>query len=227
MNKPFSSVDEWLNARLGKFTSSEIYKLLGNDKKGSPFGTEAFTYIKQKAVERTTNLWERPELEEAKALLWGKVHELPAYEWYINTTKNYSMQYLGTETPLFLEYEPLAKDSGGSPDGVVVNESYKVELGLESKCPKNPVYHFDRLVWKDQWDILENYPLVYAQMQHLLMITGASEWHFLSFDDRQRQYKNKGKIIAVKPDKKFQDNLDIRIRLAIKKRDEFIQLHTN
>lgn len=227
MNKPCTSIDEWINLRLGKFTSSEVYKLLGNNNKGLPLGAEAFTYIKQKAVERVTNLWERPELEEVKSLLWGKVHEQPAFEWYINTTKNYSMQYLGTETPLFLEYELLPNDSGGSPDGVNITPSFSVDMGLESKCPKNPVYHFDRLTWKDQWDLKENYLSCYTQIQHLLMITSAPEWHFLSFDDRQKQYKNKGKIIEVKPDKKFQDNLEIRIRMAIKERDRLIQLHTN
>lgn len=227
MKQPHKDLDQWYLERWGKFTSSEIYKLLGNDKKGNPFGDTAINYIEQKAVERTTHLAERPELEEVKSLLWGKVYEYPAYAAYVDTTKNYTMKYLGTETPLFLEYEPLANDCGGSPDVINITASNSIDVGAEIKCSKNPIHHFRRLVWKDQWDILQHYPLVYAQMQHLLMITGAIEWHFISYDDRQLLKKNKIKIIEVKPDKKFQDNLDLRIRMAIKERDKLIQLHTN
>jgi len=227
MNKPCNNQDDWFLQRYGKFTSSEIYKLLKDDKVGQVFGAGAWTYIEQKAVERTTHLAERPELEEVKSLLWGKVYEYPAYAAYVEATKNHTMTYLGTETPLFLEYEPLAKDCGGSPDIINITVSNSIDLGAEIKCPKNPIFHFRRLVWKNQWDILQHYPLVYAQMQHLLMITGAVEWHFISYDDRQLLKKNKIKIIEVKPDKKFQDNLDLRIRMAIKERDKLIQLHTN
>lgn len=224
MINKFKDKDEWFLARRGKFTSSGVY-LLGVDYKGLTKG--AISYIKEKAVEKTTNMWERPELEEVKSLLWGNVHELPAYDWYVSNTRNKEMLYFGTDNPIFLDYEHLIDDSGGSPDGIVINKNYKVDVGLEVKCPKNPIYHFDRLLWKDQWDLKQNYIQCYTQIQHLLMITGAYEWHFLSFDERQKNVKNKGKIIVVKPDKKFQDNLDILLKLAIKERDKLIKLHTN
>jgi len=213
--KPFSSIDEWFMERRAKFTSSENYKLLKDDKQGQTFGAGAWTYIEQKAVEHSSNMWERPELDEVSSLLYGKVHEFPAYEWYIRATRNNNMQYVGTETPIFLEDEDIKGEAGGSPDGVSITASFSVDLGLENKCPKNPVLHFRRLLWKDQWDLKQHYVSCYTQIQDLLRITKAPEWHFLSFDDRQKNFKDKGKIIIVYPEKKFIDNLELRIRKAV------------
>jgi hypothetical protein len=57
------------------------------------------------------------------------------------------------------------------------------------------------------------------------MITGAESADFLSFDDRQARKEKKGKIINILPDKKFQDNLDLRIRLAIKEKYRIYNEH--
>jgi hypothetical protein len=119
---------------------------------------------------------------------------------------------------LFLEYEPLAKDCGGSPDSISLNSDATVDIVAEIKCPKNPMYHFDRLLWKDHWDIKEKYPQCYCQIQNLLMITQARVGLFVSYDDRQIRVEKKVKIIEVPHDKKFQDNLEIRLRMAIKEK---------
>ena len=219
-------VDRWLVQRWTKFTSSEIHKLLtGGKKPGDIFGSGAMTYIKQKALEMSTVVEERYELDEVESLLHGKVYEQPAYEWYINETKDFTMQHIGSENPIFLDYEPLIGESGGSPDGLSLREDATVKKGCEIKCPKNSMYHFDRLIWETQWDIKEKYLSCYAQIQHLLMITNAESWDFMSFDDRQARKEKKGKIINVLPDKKFQDNLDIRIRLAIKEKYRIFNKH--
>src|SRR5690348_18418344 len=112
------SVDKWFQERWSRFTASENYKLMSNNSKGEVFGDPAWGYIKQKALEMITRMWERPELEENKALLHGKMYEYPAYERYVLTTKNENMVYCGTENPIFLEYTPLSRDSGGSPDAI-------------------------------------------------------------------------------------------------------------
>lgn len=221
--KKYNDIDQWFVARRGKFTSSVNHKLLAGGSGGAVFGDGAWTYIEERAVEHCTTLWERPELEEAKSLLWGKVYELPAHEEYVRVTKNHSLIHCGTETPLYLEYEPLAKESGGSPDGVNITKSNTIDLFTEIKCPKNPSYHFKRLMWKDQFDIKQWYMTCYCQMQHMLMITNAVEGHFVSYDERQRNQKDKIKIIPVKPDKKFQDNLDLRLRLAIKEKYKMLE----
>ena len=209
--------DQWFLSRWTKFTSSEIYKLLLAGTGGKVFGVGAMTYIKQKVLEMTTAMWERPELEEVKSLRYGKMYEYPAYEAFVNETKNYSMEYMGTDNPMFLEYPDglLKGESGGSPDIVNWSKSKKIDAGAEIKCPINPMYHYDRIFWKDQWDIKENYILCYTQMQHLMMVSGADIWYFISFDERQKNKSKQKKIIEVNPDKKFQDNLNVRIEMAV------------
>ena len=76
---------------------------------------------------------------------------------------------------------------------------------------------------KDQWDFRESNVDYYAQIQFLMHITQADEFHFFSFDDRFIDEKKKSKIITVLPDKKFIDNLTVRIQMAIKMRNEIIQ----
>ncbi len=218
-NEIKDSVDKWYSERWSKFTASENYKLLTNNAKGEVFGDGAWTYIKQKALEMATVYWERPELEEVKSLLHGKMYEYPAFERYINTTRNTEMVYLGSENPLFIEYEALKGNSGGSPDSI----TKQIDFGAEIKCPKNPMYHFDRLKWKDQWDISQNYKQAYVQIQNLMMITGAPEWDFVSFDERMRSKAMQIKIITVKPDKRLQDNLHLRLIKGIQERNKILE----
>lgn len=223
---PSADLDQWHLQRWSKFTASENHKLL------SPAGAQMFspggyTYIKEKVLQMTTNIWERPQLDEVEACLHGKVHEYPAYKATVAATGYSNLIYLGEERPLFLEYEPLEGESGGSPDSISLTEDDKVDIVAEIKCPKNSLNHFNRLVWKDQWDIKLKYIQAYTQIQNLLMITGAGLGLFVSYDDRQKRIDKKVKIIDVFPDKKFQDNLDIRIRMAVKEKYRIYEEYMN
>lgn len=214
---PSADLDQWHILRWGKLTASENYKLLVNGK-DTMFSPGGITYIKEKVIQMTTHFWDRPELDEVKSLLHGKMYEYPAYKATVQATGYNNMIYLGEDNPLFLEYEPLAKDSGGSPDSLVLNSDATVDVVAEFKCPKNPMLHFERLKWKSQWDLKEGYPSCYCQIQNLMMITKARLGLFTSFDDRQIRDDKKAKIIEVLPDKKFQDNLDLRLRMAVKEK---------
>lgn len=220
-------VDQWHLARWGRFTASEIYKLLSSGKGDAMFGDGAWTYIKEKALQMVTRMWERPELDEVKSLLHGKAHEYPAYAEYVRQTRNDSVIYMGDENPMFIPHPILGDEFGGTPDCAIITDDGTIPFGVEIKCPKNPMYHFDRLDWKDQLDVLSNYPLVYAQIQSLLMITGASEWHFVSYDDRQISRTHKIKIIPILPDKNFQSKLTIRLKQAIKEKYKIISRKYN
>ena len=216
-------VDKYFNERHGNFTASEIGKLLGNSKSGEMFGATALGYIRDKAIESMTNLWERPELDEVASLLHGKAHEEPAYEMYKKVTGNYSMRYFGSYDPIYLSYN---EHSGGSPDGLM-GEGEKISLLLEVKCPRNPNVHFDYLGFKSQWDLKEKNIDYYAQVQFLLMITKSPMAHWVSYDDRWKDYKLKLKVVEVFPDEKFQNNLEVRIMQAIKKKQEIINQYSS
>jgi hypothetical protein len=212
------SKDAWLLERHGSFTASLIGKIMLPGKNGAMFSPGGLTYIRQVAIEKMTDLYDRPELENVASLFHGKAYEEPAYEYYVHLTKNYSMRYFGSYDPLYLSYN---KDSGGSPDGIM-GEGENIEWGLELKCPKNPAIHFDYLQFKDQWDLKEYDLGYYSQSQFLLMITKAKGWHWGSYDERFKSPKLKCKILEIKPDLKFQNELEVRLLQAIKERNKII-----
>lgn len=216
-------VEKWFQQRWGKLTASENYKLLGNDRKGNVFGDTAWSYIEEKAMQMCTVMWEKPSLEGVESLLHGGMYEYPAYKEYVRVT-GYDMIYLGSENPLFLDDEQLMGESGGSPDTIMLNNNSEILRIAEIKCPKNPMNHFRRLKWKDQWDIKENYPQAYCQIQNLLKISPQTPvCDFVSFDERMKNPALKIKIIPVYPDKKFQDNLHLRIVKAIEEKYKIIK----
>jgi hypothetical protein len=215
-------IDQWHMKRRGKFTASEAFKLLAPKKGDELFGAGAWTYIKEKAIEMTTKIWDRPELDQVESLLHGRVHEYPAYDTYVKTTRNTSLTYLGDENPIFVPHPILVDEFGGTPDCAYITEDGRITFGVEIKCPKQPGVHFERLKWKDQFDLKMNYLLCYTQIQSLMMCTGAEEWHFISYDERQILKPAKIKIIEVKPDKIFQSSLELRIKQAIKEKYRII-----
>lgn len=212
-------VDRWHMKRWTRFTASEDYKLMMPGK-GEMFGTGAWTYIKQKALEATTVMQERPELEEAKSILHGRSQQYAAHEAYVQHTKNHDLIYFGDDDPVFYPYLPLAEEAGGSPDSAIVTLEGSITMGAEFKNPKNPINHFDRLDWKDQFDVRDNYLLAYVQCKKLMMCTGAKQWDFISYDDRQIVKAKRIKVIPIylDVDKNFQNNLDVRLRCAIKEK---------
>lgn len=218
-------IDQWYQIRRSRFTSSENYKLLLTDGVKNYFAPGGKIYIESKVIELTTKMWQRPELEEVESLLHGKIYELPAYERYVLETKNHSMVYMGTENPVFIEDENIVDEAGGTPDVANITNTNSIDYLCEVKCPKNPAYHFRRLKWKDQWDIKENYISCYTQMQDLIRITGAFGCDFVSYDERQLAKSKQIKIIQVKPDQKFIDNLEIRIKTAVKEKYKLLSEH--
>lgn len=219
-----TKIDQWLQKRLSRFTASENFKLLVSN--GTKlFGTGAITYIETKVIELTTSVWQRPEMDNVESLLHGKQYEYPAYERYVRETKNTSMSYLGTDNPLFIPHPRMEEESGGTPDIANITEAGGIDYLGEVKCPANPAYHFRRLKWRTQFDIKENYLSCYTQMQNLMLITGAFGCDFVSYDERQLAYSKKIIIIEVKPDRKFIDNLELRIQLAIKEKYKILSDH--
>src|SRR5574337_1496304 len=159
-----TKIDEWLLQRRAKLTCSENFKLLqtSNQSKDKLWSSAALTYIETKAIEMSTSVWERPEMDNVETLLHGKQYEFPAYERYVKETKNHSMVYMGTETPMFIPHPSMEEESGGTPDIANITDLGGIDYLGEIKCPHNPAYHFRRLKWTSQWDIKENYLSCYT-----------------------------------------------------------------
>lgn len=211
--------DKWFQDRLGKFTASKIDVIMHGGTKGAIFGQGALTYIKQKAIEKETFYWENPKLEYVKGFLHGKMYEEPAFNAYVEYTKNTSMRYMGTVDPLFFDYDA---NSGGSPDGIL-GEGLVIHGGLELKCPEQSTVHWDYLEFKDQWALKAYNPEYYGQVQFLMMIFKVNTWHWASFDERFKNDKLRLKVLEIKKDNSYCDELDIRISQGAKVREQMIE----
>ena len=124
----FKSEQEWLNARQMRFTASEIHKLMGKSRSGSPLSKTAETFVYEKAAEMMTGLQKETF---GAALDWGKEYEPVAFDRFKNISFE-QVEYYGGETHVFI---PFGDYSGYSPDGL--GSDFIVEI----KCPFNSGIH--------------------------------------------------------------------------------------
>lgn len=199
---------EWFQMRLGRFTSSEMHKLMKPGKrlmtkeelakrpktgKGSKVTTvddytvmseTAMTYIEQKVAEVLTGQVEEDVYAYAKD--YGKEMEPIAAEYFQQVTG------LAVEPAPFI---PWGDHAGGSPDRFLVNE----DAGLEIKCPLKPVKQVKYLQLTDQYDLLNHFPEFYWQCMSNLLFTGRATWYFATFCPLMKLEKHKLQVIEVKP----------------------------
>jgi predicted phage-related endonuclease len=154
----------WEKIRLGKFTSSEIWKLLC--KKG-PLTQQALTYINEKAAEILTG---ESKSFDNEATVWGHTNEPLAREEF---EKKLNLKVLPTGFIMRDEFY------GGSPDGLIDEDGL-----IEIKCPFNTSNHIAHCIVKSQAELKDNHPKYYYQIQSNLNVTGRSYAFFVSYDPR-------------------------------------------
>lgn len=154
--------------RLGMFTGSEVYKLMG----AKGLGKTGETYIYEKVAEFLTG---QPCKEEftAASTNWGKEHEPEAKLYF--------------EAATGLKILPATTISNGqisgTPDGLLP------ECGFEIKCPFNSGNHLRNLLMKGGMDLLNFRPEYYWQIISYMWLTGLKAWKFCSYDPRFKEEK--------------------------------------
>lgn len=114
-------------ARIGRFTSSNIWKLTTKDRSGKGFGAPALTYIEEKRAERS--LGRSVDLgADGKSLVWGKVAEYYCHKFHLGL--EYSL--ISKETSTHIRH----KFWSGSAD------AEKVQTAVEMKCFEPKGYYF-------------------------------------------------------------------------------------
>lgn len=212
--------NDWLMAKLGKFTGSEVWKLMKSGKrKDEYFSDTALTYINEKIAEILTG--EAKPQFDSYSTSWGKEYEAEAVQSFKNWS-GFEVEYFGGDNPTFFPYNDY---SGCSPDG-------KMDIaGLEIKCPYTSVIHVENLKIARKFgntDGSEAYDLAvkvlmksirfeyYAQMQFGMMCLNVDHWYFCSYDPRMIDERNKTAIIKVPADKEFQEEIKERLKAAAK-----------
>ena len=159
---------EWLRARLGVVTASQVHALMLNATKKVPTYKEARnTYMMQLVNEVCTG-----EVEElnARALDWGKANEEAAIAAYSFDSGNEVVR-------ISLVYKNADKRMGASADGKLVGKNH----GCEIKCPMNGVNHLN-FIFNEKIK-----PEYITQMQFGMYVAGWDKWDFVSYNPRMKK----------------------------------------
>jgi hypothetical protein len=165
---------DWYRVRLGKFTGSEVGRLMKSGKgKDDVFSKDAICYITEKVSERMLNpsvvmiddLFEEYLLQvtaSSKALAWGNDQEMNARTMYSKLT---GRKVTSCGAIQFCEF------FADSPDGLVLDESGTIEI----KCPSNKVHTEYLAQVHDAESLKALKPEYYWQcMAH--MVAASAEW---------------------------------------------------
>lgn len=200
----------WELKRLGKFTASEIGKLMKKGRsKDQYFGDGAITYIESRVAEIFT---QEPvsNLEGLHSIEWGNTHE-PMAAVEFSERMGGDLDYYGKSTPKFFAYEPFADRAGGSPDGIMPIKQAVVEF----KCPSTATTHIKYWRMKTAADLLAENDIYYAQIQFNMMCIGYDLGYFASYDPRVQDNYVKLKILEIPRDKAYCQELHDRIGKAV------------
>jgi len=193
--------EEWFEARKGKFTASQIYRLLG--KEGLAKTKQSIdTYAFEKAVEIVYGVEEQGVVSfdmqrgiDLEPLAFNRFKELKAFEFIdVNETG----------------FHVFGKDSGASPDGLTDNNE-----NLEIKCPRRT--KFFKLVANGIAQVDKNY---ISQMQHQMAGTGTERTNFFNFyiEEGIEYWYN----IVIERDEEMIELIKDRVEKAAIIRDEYV-----
>lgn len=189
---------DWKTQRYGKFSASEIVKLLG----ARGLGETGKTYAIEKAIEELYGEFEEPFISydmqngiDTEPLAFAKFKELKGLDFLEVTNCGFFQ---------------LDNHSGASPDGLVSDNAV-----LEIKCPKSTT--FFKLVATNEID-----PKYIAQMQMQMLCTGRDKAYFFNYlihDGTEYHHE-----IIVERDEAMIEKIKERLVEAITIKEEYIKL---
>lgn len=205
--------EEWHKLRLGRFTSSEIHKLITEpkavkDKEAGRLGETGYGYVNDRVAEIMTG--QAKQQGYAFPLVYGKETEPVAIEAFVDKT-GFKWESCG--------FYPYTDHAGGSPDGIINEEDI-----LEVKCPYDSGKQVEYLMLNDQFDLMRFNKDYYWQCQANLLFTGMKQCHFVCFDPRMIEEKNRLQHIIIKPNNEHHDLLIKKIEVAVKEKLSILKL---
>lgn len=170
----------WYRARLGKFTGSQVGRLMKRGKGGEYFAKDAMSYINEVVAERMLNpsvvyvdeLFEEYLFQAtatSKAMTWGNGQEMNARGLYasLRKCKVTSCGAVEVEGTWF----------ASSPDGVLLDEDGVIEI----KCPTNTTHTVYMRNVHDAESLKAIKPEYYWQCMAHMAVTGASWCDWMSY----------------------------------------------
>lgn len=191
---------EWKVARNGRFTPSELYRLMTEPKsKADKLSVGAISYIKEKVTETLIEDFTDETQFTNAATAWGNSYEDEAISMFADLSDSEIIK------PGFIEQNEYF---GGTPDGISADGKF----GIEVKCPYNPSIHLDNL-FLNPVEFAKARKEYYYQIQGYALLTGIEDWYFISYDPRQQEIFQL-KHILIKRDKETQKRIVEKLKLA-------------
>lgn len=224
----------WLDARIYRFTSSEVHKLFtGGRRSMTEYEIRQRDKLNAEAKEKnpkakndTRTTVDTVFGEGALTYIRRKVTASltsglsEEYHYFENKNTEWGKEYeemaadrFSEDTGLELEicsFFPYNELFGGSPDRLVKGTK---EL-LEIKCPADSANHTLNLACSNAQDLKELSPEYYIQVQANLLATGYQKGYFISYDWRFTLPELQIKIIEIPVDIELQSELLYRLDAA-------------
>jgi len=203
----------WRDARCGKFTASEIWKLMGEPRskaarEAGGWTDTAMTYIESKVCEELTGFVH--ESSPAYPLVWGEEQE-PNAKALFEELQKVKIQHAG--------FIPFTDHAGGSPDGFIYDNAI-----AEVKCPFVPTNQIKYLRIRYWEDLLEGWPEYFWQCQANMLFTKRQECYFITYDPRFRSDRHRLFWFVMRALPEYQNQILFKLELAIKEKIKILEL---
>lgn len=232
IDKPAYFGDEaiinWHKQKWGCFSSSECVDLMtpGITPKGSTtptmFGIAGASYIKRVAIQKYVR-FHHDEKPISYAMKQGNINEPVAYS-YIRQMTGYELTYHGGSNPLFKKY---GDDFGASPDSVMYLPDGSAPFGAEIKCREDAA-HWDFLdLLREKGSGIKGIHLsdfdytAYCQCQANILCFDSEFWLYADYNEYY-PLKDRCPIMKIEKDPVWQSKFKIRLKEAVKRRDNLI-----
>ena len=210
--------EQWFQARAGKFTASDFYKVMAKPAdKNAVWSKTTLNYIRLKATEKyTSNYAFRPDCQATR---WGTDNEPLAIKAFATATG------FGIHETGFVCSKELS-DVGATPD-VIFTDSHGVRALAQIKCPFNNSYHSKyREKILDCGTLRKTKSAYFWQMQGEMWVTDTPYSYFVSFDKRYSM-DERLHYVKISRDDTAICVLKERLIKSIELRDDIIEKYTN
>jgi len=165
--------NEWFKSRLGKFTSSELGRLMTYEDKINELPKGAITYIEEKALEIMTD-GKCVKNFSNDSMDRGNEKELEGIAAF-EAKYGVKCECTGPDQ----QFIQLCSYFGGTPDGIIAADDL-----VEVKCPDSKTHLFRIKNIKSQADFKKHEKDYYWQIQGNLLASGRKRCFYIDYDDR-------------------------------------------
>jgi|APGre2960657404_1045060.scaffolds.fasta_scaffold49723_3 hypothetical protein len=196
----FGTKEEWLQYRYGKFTSSDIEKLMTDPtKKEQEMGEQLSKGAKTYVLHRIATQLALPEPDYYSAAMQHGNETEPQAAIAFAKIMGYELtdsDFIHNGISAWVIFSDDNEVYCGTPD-IILPDAI-----AEIKCPA-PHTHLKYMMLKTQSDIADQMPDYYAQMQLNMVLSQRDMCYFVSFDDRFYNEAHQIKIIEVNKDDRY------------------------